>query len=174
MSFLLCEPINHRHGQARCKLVTPHRATAPPASYFGTRHSRRASGPKPTVRRLGRRRLPHRRPTKSRAIPIRGECPENRPTNPAALAAAAIRFDTARPERRLKTRALGKESGARIARSAAAPALPNGQGRPTTVLITLGAVHGDPGGPVTPHFHVGLGKRGDLGVQSVQVWPLER
>ena len=62
--------------------------------------------------------------TRSRAIPTRGECPEKRPINPAAFAAAAIRFDTARPERRPKTQAFGEASGRRIARSAAAPALP--------------------------------------------------
>ena len=38
------------------------------------------------------------------AIARQGECPENRPSSLAAFAAAAIRFDTARPDLRPNTR----------------------------------------------------------------------
>ena len=55
---------------------------------------------------------------------VRGECPVKRPTNPVALAAAAIRFDTARSERRPKTRAFREASERWIAQSAVAAALP--------------------------------------------------
>ena len=99
--------------------------------------------------------------TRSRAIPIRGECPEKRPTNPAVLAAAAIRFDTARPERKPKTRASVGAAERWIARSAVAAAMPTVDRGPIAVLVALRAAHGDPGGgsfgkgPPSPQGPVG-------------------
>ena len=93
---------------------------------------------------------------------MRGECPEKRPTNPAALAALPIRFDTVLPVRRPKDGGAGGS-----VRAVDRPKLRRGvpadvQGGSVAVLVTLRAAHRDPGGSVAPELHVGPGERGGL------------
>ena len=132
-------------------------------SQFGAGVVGRASGRKPSVRRLGGQRLHLPKATRSRAIPTRGECPEKRPVNPRSL---CCRGD---PIRHGPTGTEAEDLGFRRGvRAMDCPKLrsggpPNVQGGPCAVLVALGAADGDAGGPVAPKRHVGPRESGSFG-----------
>ena len=132
-------------------------------SQFGAGVVGRASGRKPSVRRLGGQRLRLPKATRSRAIPTRGECPEKRPVNPRSL---CCRGD---PIRHGPTGTEAEDLGFRRGvRAMDCPKLrsggpPNVQGGPCAVLVALGAADGDAGGPVAPKRHVGPRESGSFG-----------